>query len=247
MIIIAAMKCPRLGKILSLSLGLLCLGSPLSAGIATAASVSVTYSYGLPLNEHAPEVLELGMLPKFNRSLGALTGATLEVFGSATAQITLTNNSASAINASALVTTHLIWNSGLAPLNDLMGSQNNIQSIPLSTGTLTPLDPGQTMEFGALHADGSLTFDLTPILPFLQTFGNGSFDLTLQSLIESETTGGDANLGTLLNLTSGGGASITYSYIPPSPPPVPPVNVPEPGAALLSGLALLGLVARRRR
>lgn len=70
------------------------IAAALLAAVGVAQAATVSYEYGLPLVEHTTEISETGMLGMFDSTLGTLTGATLNIFGAGTTNISLTNNAA---------------------------------------------------------------------------------------------------------------------------------------------------------
>jgi hypothetical protein len=201
--------------------------APLAAGAA-----SVTESDTISIDSETGPASEALSFAQFNSSLGTLTSVSIQATGQAQSVIALVNISGSAVTYSASSTTIPLQLSGngLTPVsqtfaNSSMGggsvAANSTLYIPMSPAAMLGLS-GSDPNLSAYIGSGSTTLDLG----FLA--GTSS---------ETTSNGGSLFVGT--DGIASGQLTVTYNYTP----------VPLPAALplLLSGIAGLGAMIRRRK
>ena len=213
----------------------------LVASTLGAAQASVlTSAFGLPIAESLTDIVETGVLNKFNPALGTLTGASLTMFGSGTTTISLTKVSTQSQSSFANSSMDINFTSTLLSLDALLGVNPEI-SLLATTGAAQSYASGQTRTFGPLKSAANVTVDLSSILSALT--GAGTYELTCesQSLL---TYSGGAKMRGFQDSTGGCGARVSYTYTA-----VRGTNaVPEPASlALVMGALAIGVGATRRR
>ncbi|MBL8242276.1 MAG: choice-of-anchor E domain-containing protein [Bryobacterales bacterium] len=204
--------------------------------MSPAEAATITYTAGLPIAESTTDINETMSLSLFNLP-GVLTGAVLEIFGSGTQSVSLTNNSVNAQTARATQSISLMFGSNLVAVASYLVDELTLESII----PLLSYAPGQTRTFGPVVDSDTISYDMVAALGSLS--GPGTFDVTCQSLAGLNLVGGGGNLSSTQTTLAGCGARITYTY-----DAVPPTgDVPEPSTWMMAGLGAAGLAAGRLR
>ena len=213
------------------------------------AAATITYSTTTENGQGYPELntdwTNSLAFPQFDPSLGALQSIELDLKGTTTTKITLTNNSEFGSTGTAFTTVAYVVQDAdnmLQPLNAPGVPPKYLPQLSIDSGQFGfQLDAGGQQTSDPLFGNGtsSNTYNAAPILA--EFTGNGSIALTASTFTAvtvSINTGGatDGSQSTSASLTG----SVTYTYTP---------AVPEPSTLTLTLLALgaVGLVVMRRR
>lgn len=230
-------------------LSALILGAALSAG-AQADTVSYSFDLARQLTDFGVnEMRDTGVAPLtgslsyFNRSLGTLTGVTLELTGSTLTNLFLTNTGGSKSKGDVSGKVQLYFTSSMAGLNGLLGGSESADVIVRTETKNFSLNAGAGTSFTALTSNDSTEIDVSTILSQFSQVGGGQFDISCSSLAGTTISYQGGNAQASQTTTAGCGAIVTYEYTA-APPPSP---TPEPASLALVGLGMIGVAASRRK
>lgn len=188
--------------------------------------------------EELTDITKTGQLNYFDSNLGTLTGAYLELFGSATTAGSLRRTESGTADYNVKVDVDLFFTggSGVAGIDSWIASQLIVfaETFPLENVGTTFKD------FAALTNQQNVSLDLFAYLSGIQQPGGGSFNIDGETITAFTVTGGGGNTELSKTTTAGIGARITYTYTPFS-------VIPEPSQAISTlALCTFGLMLRRR-
>lgn len=200
------------------------------AGVTPSHANSVTYTSASVAVQDVPFSVSL-TLPKFNPSMGTLTGVAITVNATIVGDVQIFNNSAGNLPFTNAFTSIPVEATGPAGAVASTTAVANLAS-GIANG------PFQVTSFPGTLA--TATGSASP-LSFAPYVGSGNFSATLSSTASNASSGGTGGGGKLFfggTAQAGGSISVTYTFTP-NP-------VPEPASMSLLGIGMAGLVAFRR-
>ncbi len=148
---------------------------------------------------------------------------------------TVTNNAAQAQSFTVQVNSNFSSTGGPAPIGSLLA---NVQVGPQAFNNL---GVGASAPFGPSFATGQAMPMFTNAGDLAAFTGVGTFSIGLDTLSGQSILGGGGNITAAINTEASATLTVEYDYT------TTPVGVSEPATLAMGGLALLGMVALRRR
>jgi hypothetical protein len=186
----------------------------------------------------ATELTGTIVCPQYDPSLYggfSLAGMQLEITGSITGSISLTNNAATTVTVSATASSEFM------PTAALTGFSLPPSFFIASFGTgAQSLLAGSTVTFPGTSA-GATTGFLNPTGPIGSYSGVGTFGIDFTTLSGVTVLGGGGNVAFSQSTSAEASANVRYFYDDGS------VSTPEPASMALLGAGLLGFGMMRRR
>jgi hypothetical protein len=194
-------------------------------------SADVIESFSHTTVDQAIPFTDTFTLPKFDTSLGTLTGVTLTLAIHGTAEVDVTNPSQSVAMPFSDATATL-------PVTGT-GPDGSFIPLSLSAGPLSgTAPPGATTGFPGTATDMSNSISIAPA-NFSFYEGLGSLSASFSTAADNGTFSGSAASGVSFtgSATVGGQLTVTYSFT---------AATPEPSSIVLAGLGVVGLACAVR-
>ena len=148
---------------------------------------------------------------------------------------TVTNNAAQAQSFSVQVNSNFSSTGGPAPIGSLLA---NVQVGPQAFNNL---GVGASAPFGPSSATDQMMVMFTNPGDLAAFLGAGTFSIGIDTVSGQSILGGGGNITAAISTEASATLTVEYDYT------TTPVGVSEPATLAMGGLALLGMVALRRR
>lgn len=168
---------------------------------------------------------------QFDSSLGTLTRVILTISASSSADITITNNTTEARDyATTLIATITGTLNAVSPLQAIVAISETTESVLIN--------PSENAAFDDLTGSGANSASTTSAADLLTFIGTGTLAGSVHDTQGWSNSGGGDGTTAVTNSQSTVEWTVEYEYTA--------TVVPEPSVVLLGGIALLGLLRRRR-
>ena len=204
----------------------------LSSGVASAATLGPLACTGATTTPGG-DLFDNLLCPQFNVAGGTLTSIVLELTGSITGSLSLTNTGTTPQSASASIDAWFFFDppAGFPPSAGF--------TLTFGCGPFT-LAAGETGTCGApVPLSATDTVTVTNASNLAPSIGGSTFAIPIETLTGLTTRGGNGLVFARFAIQPSANARVTFEY--------EPSTVPEPTTLLLVGIGLVGLGRRWRR
>ena len=206
---------------------------------ASAATITHTQTLGDQTTNFADR--SVGSIAQFDASLGTLNSATITLLGTVSGSVSYESLDAAPSSVTTSISAEVsLSTSALDSLIVVLPTQTEIRSATAFDGAIdfAGTSGGSIANLNA-NLSGSTVLTGASLAEFI---GNGFVDFTLNGTGVSSASG-SGNLATIFQTAAGGTVTVTYDYSD-APAPVP---LPAGGLLLLSGLAGMSVMKRKKK